>query len=118
MVWTTAPRQEKEEIMDSKITPDDAGTWLEGSHGWHNIYRVVDLAADYGFTVPDEYTTALLDYRKNGHAANEDHREMIEGHGELADMATEYLNSLAPEGYMFIWDSGLILTTESDAEFI
>ena len=35
--------------------------------------------------------------------------EAVAGQGGLSDKATEYLNSLAPEGYAFNWDDGLSL---------
>ena len=99
------------------ITPDDAGTWLSGHMGWHNTYRVVDRAESYGFTVPPEYAEALADFRENGHSASEDVWEAINGQGELSDMATDYLQERAPEGYVFLWDAGeFSLVTESEAE--
>lgn len=100
-----------------EITPADAGTWLDGSQGWHNSYRVVDRAESYGFTVPPEYTAALADYRENGPSASEDSWEAMCGHGELSDMATDYLQERAPEGYIFEWDMGeFSLIPESEAD--
>ena len=102
-----------------KITAAMTGTWLSGGMGWHNSYRVVDAAEGYGFVVPDEYREALADYRENGHGASEDNWEAVCGHGELADMATDHLNSVTQEGYVFVWDMGeFSLVSEADAEFI
>lgn len=89
-----------------EITPDDAGTWLDGCHGWHNAYRVVDRATDYGFVIPPEYVDALADYRVNGPGASEGNWEAMIGQGELSDMATDYLQERAPAGYAFVWDCG------------
>jgi hypothetical protein len=101
------------------ITADMAGCWLDGAHGWHNAYRVVDRAEGYGFTVPREYEDSLSLYRQDGPAAREEVQEAMNGHGGLSDQATEYLNERAPEGYVFVWDAGeLSLMTEADAEFI
>lgn len=100
-----------------EITPADAGTWLEGCHGWHNAYRVIDRATDYGFVVPPEYADALADYRENGDSVSDESHEAICGQGELSDMATDYLQERAPEGYVFEWDMGeLSLIQESEAE--
>lgn len=32
----------------------EAGMWLDGRFGWHNLYRVVQIAEGYGFSVPEE----------------------------------------------------------------
>lgn len=96
-----------------KITAADAGCWLDGSQGWHNAYRVVDRAEGYGFTVPPEYATALYRYRTNGHGAHEDDWEAVNGQGELSDMATDYLQERAPEGFEFHWDAGELSLVES-----
>ena len=37
-----------------------AGTWLEGSHGWTNSYRVVDRAADLRAGRPGPCTQLIL----------------------------------------------------------
>lgn len=100
------------------ITPDDAGVWLDGRYGWHNAYRVIERAGDYGFVVPDEYSEALLRFIVNIDVSDTDH-EAITGHGELSDMATDHLNDLAPDGYSFVWNAGeLSLMSNADAEMI
>jgi hypothetical protein len=104
-----------------RITPDLAGTWLDGWHGWHNVYRVVDRAVEYGFTVPDDAREALEWFRKGDHTATDDASydmyEAVAGQRGLCDMATEFLSARAPEGYVFVWDAGeLSLMTVEDAE--
>lgn len=89
-----------------EITPEMAGTWLEGCHGWTNNYRAIDRAEEFGFVIPPEYAEALADYRENGPSAHEGSWEAIIGRRELCDMATDYLESLAPEGFTFEWDAG------------
>lgn len=103
-----------------EITPDMAGTWLDGCHGWHNNYRVVDCAVEYGFIVPEDYREALETFRHSGgHIMSDDVAEAIYGQGELSDMATDYLNEHAPEGYVFVWDAGeFSLMTHADSEMI
>lgn len=104
-----------------RITPADAGTWLDGRHGWHNAYRVVDRAEEYGFIVPEEYADALRRYREEDYAGLTDDEaysvnESVAGHGELAETATDYLQERAPEGYVFEWDAGeLRLMSEREA---
>lgn len=99
------------------ITPDMAGCWLDGSMGWHNSYRVVDRATEYGFTVPTEYAYALADYRANGHECSEDNWETVCGQGGLTDMATDFLQERAPDGYVFEWGMGeFSLIPESESE--
>jgi hypothetical protein len=87
------------------------GTWLEGSFGWHNSYRVVDRAIEFGFEVPADYADDLRRYRDQDYAdLSEDDKvtaeEAIVGQGELADKATDFLNEKAPEDYGFEWDMG------------
>jgi hypothetical protein len=103
-----------------KITPADAGTWLDGSQGWTNSYRVIDRAVAYGMAIdPDDdmirdayadgadsvtlSTGEVLDAGSIG--------EAISGQGELSDRATEYLESMAPDGYTFLWDTGELSLT-------
>ncbi len=105
-----------------EITADMAGTWLDGHMGWHNAYRVIDVAETYGFIVPEEYRDALTAYR---HSANgvenltDDQWGAVNGQGELSDKATDYLNERAPEGFEFVWDAGeFSLMSSVDAELI
>ena len=97
-----------------EITPDMVGCWLDGQFGWHNHYRVVDKAVEFGFVVGDEYVSALDAYRDGG---REDEDCPITGQGELVDMATDYLNEHAPDGYFFEWSAGeLCMMEESESE--
>lgn len=89
-----------------EITADDAGTWVGGWHGVDSPALAIDKAEAYGFTVPDDYARALYNYRTHGHGAHVDDWEAVNGQGELSDMATDYLNDHAPEGYLFRWDAG------------
>lgn len=91
-----------------EMTAADAGTWFSGAMGWHNGYRVVQSALSWGWEIPEEYRqdwnrfAATLD----GEA---DHDLWCEANGDdggLAEKATEHLQSLSPEGYVFVWDMG------------
>jgi hypothetical protein len=113
-----------------KITPADAGCWLDGSQGWHNNYHVIDRALDWGWA-PKDITRADLDTLTMFYASGnvdatyalsdgstgdyEGATYWITGQGELSDQATEYLQGIAPEGYVFVWDDGLALMPESEA---
>jgi hypothetical protein len=95
-----------------KIPVSDVGCWLEGGHGWHNSYRVVDTALVYGFQfdaeTAEEDRASLELYRADdrSHDDYDDAWEVVCGQGGLVDQATEYLESLAPSGFHFEWDAG------------
>jgi hypothetical protein len=124
--------------MTNKITKDMAGCWLDGRWGWTNAYRVIEKAWEWGFkTDPaddrlvavyrlsndEEAVLALLREELGEQAADaseealigearsliEVANEAVTGQGELSDRATDYLDSLAPEGMAFHWDDGLAL---------
>lgn len=92
-----------------KMTAADAGTWLEGSRGWSNGYRAVLRAAKWGWKVPEEHWegwTAFVTAALNGTYDPILWAKANGNSGELVDKATEYLQSLAPDGYVFVWDKG------------
>lgn len=90
-----------------EITPADAGPWLDGNQGWHNQYRVVDIAQSYGWKGLDDFedAEAILARYRAGERTGEDVDAMI-GQGGIVDEATEYLEGLAPVGYHFEWEMG------------
>lgn len=100
------------------ITPDQAGTWLEGAQGWHNTYRVIDLAAEFGGPVRAEGYDSIADerivdaYRKGEESLTlpsgevVDVHEAVAGQGGLADQATDFLQTVLPHGFRFDWDAG------------
>lgn len=101
--------------MDTpKITADMAGTWLEGSHGWHNAYRVVDRACEYGFVLNDDDAAALERFRADNYEglSQDDELSIREGISELADEATAHLQSLAPKDFDFEWEMGELALVE------
>lgn len=104
-----------------RITPDMAGTWLSGHMGWHNGYRAVMRAEEYGFTVPEAWQEDWQVFMKTWRSDNgPDHDAWDDVHGddgEIVDKATEFLCLRAPEGHTFVWDAGeLSLMTEVDAD--
>lgn len=114
--------------MTQEITPDMVGTWLEGSHGWHNSYRVIDRAVEYGLKLSPDFHAIRDLYASGDHGATvklsdgetvdyDGASEWLNGMGGLSGLATEHLQSLAPEGFTFDWDAGeLTLLADSELE--
>jgi len=105
-----------------KILPSDAGTWLDGSMGWHNIYRVVDLARDYGFQLTEEEFRILKFFRglKSLTAVSlnkwKENWDLVEEMDQISTKAYEHLNSLAPDGFQFEWDGYELFLVPIDEE--
>lgn len=101
------------------ITPADAGCWLDGAMGWHNTYRVIYVAKSYGMEITDEdiKRVKLFEDSDGLVAGTTDERlDYFEDILELSNKATDYLDSLAPEGYHFVWDDGLYLWADDDSD--
>jgi hypothetical protein len=96
----------------AKITAANAGTWLDGWHGWTNGYRAVEKAVEWGWTVPQEYADGWRDFTENHHGDHDVWAELNGDDGAFVDAATEYLQESAPEGYVFRWDDGLSMLPE------
>lgn len=100
----------------NKITEDQAGCWLDGHMGWHNLYRVVDIAEEYGFTLSEDDRSSVACYRACGESGAGMHGDCADAVYEISDDATEYLNTLAPEGYHFEWDAGELMLWKGEPE--
>lgn len=94
-----------------EITVADAGCWLDGHFGWHNTYRVIEKAQAYGFVLPNgrEDEDAIARYK-----AGDPDIDDAEAVMEMSNEATDYLQSKAPEGYVFKWDMGELCLMEDD----
>jgi hypothetical protein len=106
-----------------KISISMAGCWLDGHFGWHNSYRVVLKAEEFGFVVPEEYRDVMDNYCTNGNSTffneTDEQWEAVHGQGELSDQATDFLQERAPEGYQFVWDMGeFLLMTDEEASYV
>ena len=96
-----------------QITPANAGTWLDGALGWHNTYRVIDIAKAYGFTL-EPHNENLVDAFRQSEELTYSELDVVH---EISAEATDHLQSLAPEGYYFDWDAGeLSLVYHGDDE--
>ena len=103
--------------MAPKITAADAGCWLDGSQGWHNTYRVCDRAMDYGWLADEPTELDVMRELSARYEAGSTDGDIAEVMSESADDATEYLNSIAPDGYSFVWDAGeLSLMADDEAQ--
>lgn len=104
----------------TRIPHTEAGTWLEGSHGWTNSYRAVDRAEEWGWDLGKAEGEDVTEVRRvvkayrEGVADDDDSEEMI----RISNDATDYLSSIAPWGYDFGWDAGelSLYETEMSAE--
>lgn len=84
--------------MTDRITADMAGCWLDDSLGWHNTYRIIDIAIGWGWTGPVEpewegWEEVVERYRADEPEGELDHEAMT-GQGGLAGQAFDYLDSL------------------------
>lgn len=79
------------------ITADMAGCWLDGTLGWHNTYRIIDLATGWGWLGPVEPEWAgwekVVERYRADEGTDDDHEAMI-SQGGLADQAFDYLDGL------------------------
>lgn len=109
-------------MTEHKITADMAGCWLEGSQGWHNNYRVIDRAIEWGWK-PDDL--ADVEAISQAYADQVETITLADGsscdvagavidQGGLSDEATDYLQSIAPDGYVFWWDAGELSLVHED----
>ena len=92
--------------------PGAAAVILASASGWHNTYRLVDLAVDHGMVLSDDDTDAVARYR----AGPEDRSGVpFEVVYELADKAETYLNrQLVTRGWSFGWsDHEFLLANEA-----
>jgi len=102
-----------------KIFPDDAGCWLDGHMGWHNTYRVVECAMNFGMELDIGEQYIMKCYHDSDFFepfTDLGENDLWEAAIELSDKATDYLQSLAPEGYVFEWDMGELSLIQEEEE--
>lgn len=88
------------------ISADREGCWLDGKSGWRNSGRVIILAIDYGFKPPEGIgpTIRLVNQYMSG-ADMPGQISLYEAIDSLAEAATDYMSSVAPDGYYFEWEA-------------
>jgi hypothetical protein len=89
------------------VTLDDdnvgAACIFESHHGWHNVYRVVDLAVAHGLQLDDADTATMTVYR----SGEFDDPNVGEFAVEISESAEHYLNThLMAGGWSFGWHDG------------
>jgi hypothetical protein len=115
-----------------KISPDDAGAWVDSSRGIYASSTLVEIALGFpGFLKQGDRRSTSYErtyarhvvaaynrgedetsYRRKPRYGSsytvkvENVFEQIVGQGGYADMAADFLNTLAPEGYSFGWWEG------------
>lgn len=101
---------EKIEMADGTVV--ETGCWIAGHHGWRANLEVVAIAEAFGFVVEGADQTMLAHYANDTYEADlpdgttVDVADWIIGIGGLVDQATDYLNTLVPDGYRFGWYDG------------
>ena len=91
--------------------PGAAAVILDSASGWHNTYRLVDLAVDHGMVLSENDTDAVARYRASPEDGSGVPFEVVY---ELADKAETYLNSqLVTINWSFGWsDHQFLLANE------
>ena len=123
-------------MTQRRIAPADAGCWIDEMNGWHVHYLVAELALSLGWlgskdpsvsysgeitrrdTIRatacrrDEVRAILSAYKRGDGTTTYRGNEItcvadqVLNQGGIADDATDYLNTLAPEDYAFGWHEG------------
>ena len=100
------------EVTESGQVSVGAAVIFDGAYGWHNTYRLIDLAADHGMTLTDEDRAAVTGYRSDRHGTIGKDFEAVQ---ELAGRAEDFLNDqVTTRGWSFGWsDQDFLLANEA-----
>jgi hypothetical protein len=91
-------------MTDSTYPVAYAGCVIDGRHGWHAHYMVIEIAENLGMELDKTDTEAVDAYRKN---RDDDAFGYILDQGGLFDRVDEWLNeNAAADGYQFGWHEG------------
>jgi hypothetical protein len=78
-----------------------AAVIFDSAHGWHNTYRLIDLAASHGMTLGKDDDAAVARYRAD---RGGDDFEIVH---DMAGKAEGFLNEqVTTEGWSFGWSDG------------
>lgn len=107
-----------EDIKPVVFTDESAGTYLSGAMGWHNHFRVCELARNMTHWVLPTGDHDILDaYRADTDDPDGSIADGMLGQGGLVDEATKRLQDHTAPGLVWVWDMGeLSLTPLCQAE--
>ena len=97
------------------ISPADTGCWLDEHLGWYNIFRCVELAINNGMNLT-EAEDAIVEQIFKAYVQEDKSLNPEYGMSEIVDKATDYLSTIAPEGYHFEWFNGGLFMWEDEKE--
>ncbi len=80
----------------------ELGLLLDGSWGWHNHKRLIDLAENAHMIVGEDDEHFLNAYDRGDDLEQDSIERVI----DLMDAAEQWLNNLCPDGYRFGWSDG------------
>jgi hypothetical protein len=108
--------------MAAKITPADAGCWIDEINGWESNVIAAEIAMSLGWLkgrdrsetmyLRGEIRAIIRAYRNGSDTARfhaveiDDVPDQVINQAGITDQATDYLDTLAPEGYAFGWHEG------------
>jgi hypothetical protein len=100
------------ETVESGQVSVGAAVIFDGAFGWHNTYRLVDLAEEHGMLLSDRERDAVMRYRRDRGAAVDGDFETVH---DLAGKAEDFLNDqVTTEGWSFGWsDQDFLLANEA-----
>lgn len=96
---------------DKAFNYTHVGCYLDGAMGWHNTYRVIDMAAEHGMTLDELDREAIGEYEFRRDICDATVFDIV---SELADKATDYLQSITEPGLIWLWDMGELCLVEDD----
>lgn len=116
-------------MTDYVFTSAHIGCYLDGSMGWHNTYRVIDLAVEHGWELNSRDKRVVDSYRAWGpltalhlpaeetfDARTLDADDIAEWVHEVSEDATIFLDSITEPGCHWEWDMGELCLRPTDEE--
>lgn len=91
---------------DGRQVPFDTGCVFDGHWGWHNGYRVIELAWGLGFPLTDEDMALAESYDRNELDHDSTAADVVM---DMVNDAEDFLNLHIEDGYYFTWDDGFYL---------
>lgn len=92
-----------EHTAEPRFGPEDVGCYLDGHFGWHNTYRVIELAEECGFVVTPADREYVERFKAGAFASDETAYEIVH---EISNDALDHLQSRTAPGLYWVWDEG------------